>query len=740
MKRKIIGIFVCTLLIVIGVFSGTGSINNDENNMDADDFAKSSDEQLKGIMKDGGGVYAPSATDAQIEAAIISGVAWLATQQETSTGDPLYGSWGDPAETTHQTAFTCFVLIKLQDYAYETASPLTWDGPFDPDYTYHDNVIAGWEYIFTQDTLINGKYVRTQPIVPQEHPPNSQNWDDPDTNSNGIGIYLGAGDETPADPYQGKVYYTGIFLMALVASGDPTHVNEGNINFDNSGGADTFGEIAQEVVDWLAFAQSDYGNGEGGYSYRALDNAEWISYTTQPDNSISGYAYLGLQAAEAIIPRLGAQAFACTVPGWVKTELNFWIDYIQCKTPGTKHGGSGYSGFQGPCSGVNELKTGNLIFEMTYYGDGSGVPRFDDALAYIERHWQDLSLDPGWGYALGSPACYQAMFCLMKGLQYSGINLLDTDNDPAATPNVDWWNQNPSGQPPYDDFCSVLVDQQDTNPGFFEGSWPKGCWSDDGRILSTTWALFVLERIPKYQGPDLFKWDDIEDCVKPCEYINYTITVINPAEHDLHNVVVYDKLPADTYFVEAGSLSPPGIPGIYDSSTNLIKWDIGTMTPSMTVDLYLRVLVRPDVTPGIIIYNVAYVTSDEAATVYVTQDTPVCCCPDIEILGGIGVTAIIKNTMCPDMVNLPWWINIKGGRQGQIDTTISGVIASLPISQSETIKSGFFIGFGPITITVTVDDCPPVKKCAFILGFFVIIPKEKEPTIEEKFNGCRSCI
>jgi hypothetical protein len=104
------------------------------------------------------------------------------------------------------------------------------------------------------------------------------------------------------------------------------------------------------------------------------------------------------------------------------------------------------------------------------------VQRFQDALNYIVRHWQDQSTDPGWGYNV-NPASYQATYTLMKGFEYSGIELIDLDSD--GTPEHDW----------FDEFSTVLVGQQNG-----DGSWPGWCnWGDD--ILCTTWALLTLEKV-----------------------------------------------------------------------------------------------------------------------------------------------------------------------------------------------------------------------------------------------------
>jgi hypothetical protein len=138
---------------------------------------------------------------------------------------------------------------------------------------------------------------------------------------------------------------------------------------------------------------------------------------------------------------------------------------------------------------VNQLKTGNLIFEMTFVGDDASAGRFQDALDYMERNWRDADDgwsdgNDGWGYNV-YPASYQAMYCVMKGLEYSRVDLLDTDGDGVR--DNDWFNQEPPASPAQD-FASVLVAQQ--NP---DGSWPGNCaWGDS--VLCTTWALLTLEK------------------------------------------------------------------------------------------------------------------------------------------------------------------------------------------------------------------------------------------------------
>ncbi|MCK4365766.1 MAG: PKD domain-containing protein [Thermoplasmatales archaeon] len=588
MKKKIVGIFVMTLLISTTVLPVAGTINVSKTDS---------------ISLDTGGDYFLAATDADIQKAIADGVAWLASQQDlTGTPDtnPNYGSWGAySSEWDDATAITALVLIKLQDYAYE----LGYDSPWDPDYIYNNAITDGWWYLFSimipeTPPADNGIYVRKQPIGIQLHtivnPPNVLG-ENPDTNGNGIGIYLGRGDETPGKPYRGRLYHTGIFLSALVATGMPDAGSGILIDFDGDGNIETFGEIAQDVVDWIAFAQTDNGYGRGGFNY-----GPWDNNGSRSDNSISGYVYQGLAAAEANTARPGATAFACTVPYWIKRELNYWIDYIQYDdTP--FQGADGGSGYTHPYSEINQLKTGNLIFEMRFYGDNPDTStRFDRALNFIERFWRAANTNPGWGFNK-DPAEYQAMFCLMKGLEYSGIDLIDTEFDGTGKRDDSWYNQEPPATPAQD-FASVLVAQQSA-----DDSWPcTSSHSDNQSILSTTWALLTLEKVVPLCG-NLSISKEAPLTSHQGDTITYTINYANPTNETVHNAYIIDYIPSGTTY-KLGSASPPGV---YDSGPPpYIRWDFPFLLPGASGSVTFEVTVDYG-DPIDSIRNNVYIYSDE---------------------------------------------------------------------------------------------------------------------------------
>jgi len=68
---------------------------------------------------------------------------------------------------------------------------------------------------------------------------------------------------------------------------------------------------------------------------------------------------------------------------------------------------------------------------------------------------------------------------------------------------------------------------------------------------------------------------------------------------------------------------------------------------------------------------------------------------------GTGVSAIIKNTGTLTATNVTWKLQVNGGILGLINKVLNGII-DIPAGNSTTVGTGVFLGFGPITIKVTV--------------------------------------
>jgi hypothetical protein len=207
------------------------------------------------------------ATAAEIDTAISSGLAWLATQQ---AGDGRFGSGSNPV------AYTAAAVL-----AFENEGHFPGGGN-----TYSTHVERGLDFMFN--------YAKVGAISPQLH-------GDPDTDHDGV--YVSFWD----DSYSREVYETGMVMQAIVASNTPDRVvTTGPLS------GWTYQDVMVDLVDWAAFGQVDAGTGRGGWRYFA-------NYGNS-DNSTAQWPVLGLVAAE----QWGIQA-----PQFVKDELNIWIDYVQ---------------------------------------------------------------------------------------------------------------------------------------------------------------------------------------------------------------------------------------------------------------------------------------------------------------------------------------------------------------------------------------------------------------------------
>jgi len=362
----------------------------------------------------------------EIPTAISAGLAWLATKQDIVPG-PDFGSWG----ADDKVGKTGLAVKKFEHDAILKG----YSSPFEPTYPYHQVVERGIDYLF--------KNADTVRISRESH-------GNPDTDGDSIGVTFCSPSGTH------PTYETGIALMAIAETNTPDRV----VNVPGSPvNGWTYYEVAVDAMNWLAFAQIDEGTQRGSWGYEANEGG---------DQSNSGYAVLGLGYAEAPAPN----GFGISIPQFVRNELGdlgLWIDYVQDDVDGDEYDGG--SGYNAPDYYPNILETGNLLFEMAWYGDNLGIQRVQDAVDYIVRHWTD----PGysWPGPQGWHGNYQAMFTLMKGLEAFGITLIDT---------IDW----------FDEVSDSILATQHAN-----GSWGPDYWdyvAGNDTILSTTWALLALQK------------------------------------------------------------------------------------------------------------------------------------------------------------------------------------------------------------------------------------------------------
>lgn len=835
-RKKILkdaGVLLVASLMVLSTVLVTGNtLENDTP--DAIDRISNTNEE-----------YVPCATDAEIWKSIDDGIAWLAKQQCLHSADYAgadykdWGAWGfynnDKQEFVGNAAITCLALIKLQDYAYETSTITnptgshllgSWNGPFDITYTYYNNVVAGWKYLFRPDQTTPGSFtahVHKQYIDFQLH---GISHDVPDfgwpLSGNEYGLFVSDPLFKPAqyNYLDYETYSTGIFLLALVASGQPAmyiipaasppsasvcdYYWPVPIDVDGIPGWESFKQVAQDAVDWLAFAQSegldpqkaaDYG-GRGGWGYWEYDNAGTIkpaASNVQADNSNTGYAVMGLAAAESTIPCYAAPytCFGCTVPIFVKTEMHYWINAIQDPADGFSpsqnphrtnydDGGSWYrpkseAAWENYASETdlkpNILKTGNLIFEIIFCSYDDNPTALSDAVEFIERHWRkETSINywgqnipyPGWGYHT-NPANYESMFCLMKGLQYAGITDI-TIKDGAGFPyTFNWYNidPHPLGTPPYDDFASVIVSQQDPNDYWLESS---SHFNEGDHLLSTLWALLTLERIPTILGPHLRKWADLravdldiinpplpsptptpekKKCVWPNDTFYYYIEYDNSKNNNIApGVTIWDQFPISPiliYPIDAW-LEIPGSPRVHkwkptSNVGNLVTWYVGNIPAGETWTLNVTVRVDPEGLECVEVWNFAWATATGLPTLYANEMVRICCrpCTVFDFTSGLSNSIAVRwLNVCMDagISNINWsiWLDdgiILKGRETK------GAVSFLPKNESVSIQSGRILGIGSVNITLVITaDCTIVHAYTkgFVLGQRIyVFPLEKNP-------------
>jgi len=381
---------------------------------------------------------ASAVTEAEIEASIEAGLVWLAGEQ-IYPGD---GSWPG----TYTVGVTGLAVKKFEHYA------ITHDTlPLDPNYRFYDQVKYGLNYIFSQAVVFDLT-------------------DDPnDSDNDSIGIAFGVSK---------RGYETGIALMAIAESNCPDSIVYAP-GIPEIHGV-TYRELAVDIMDYLAYHQQS----SGGWGYQITDD---------PDQSVTGYAVLGLAYAAAAAPH----GFGLTIPTSVTTKLSSWVAGIQCNVAGPDFGGSGYTS---PCSWVNCLKTGNLLFEFVLLGRFGGDTNVDDAVQYLVNTWTNTTSDPGWKNHS------QAIYCVMKGLEFQGI----IGDLPGSTPAIDW----------YDDLATHLVANQVMPAGY----WPAENWGD--RILNTSWALLTLERAAPSAGCDDIRIEKTHNTYQG-QYETVSITIEN---------------------------------------------------------------------------------------------------------------------------------------------------------------------------------------------------------------------
>lgn len=355
-----------------------------------------------------------------LDIALTNGIAWLGSTQNAD------GSWG----SRYKIAKTALSVLVMETHAWDEG----FLSPLDPLYPYHAQITNGLCYLF--------KNALTRSI-------GVQSAGNPDSDGDGIGVYMDpTGFRTHGNV---ETYNASIALMAIAASRSPAAVVNAVGSPVNGW---TYAQVVQDMVDYLAWGQTDSGAGWGGWDYQARDNSG-----SRSDQSNSGWVSLGLAYAE--------ECMGINPPGFVRNEMNMWVNTVrnQNAVDYFGYGGSDYDPTDGDTNS-SYLRAGNLLQEMAFLGDSTSTPRVVASLTNLERNWQNGVLRVG---SNGRPICYHSTYCVMKGLEAFNIEKLGS---------IDWFGS----------LTNVILNQQTS-----EGWWQDWNYDDGERILATDWALLTLQ-------------------------------------------------------------------------------------------------------------------------------------------------------------------------------------------------------------------------------------------------------
>jgi len=192
----------------------------------------------------------------------------------------------------------------------------------------------------------------------------------PDTNGNRIGIGAPASSKA--------MYEVPMVLMAIASSGAPR--SKVTLGAEGVEGL-TFRQLAEDIVEFLAWGQTDNGDWRGGWRYRANSHDADMSATQWPV-----IAFLAADSAMKI-----------KAPKWIASELkNHFLKTVQAND-----GGFGYK--EPEKANVGLTAAGIICLEFS--GVKSNDPRFAKAAEAVGRLWD------ADGENLGN---YYAMYTVMK--------------------------------------------------------------------------------------------------------------------------------------------------------------------------------------------------------------------------------------------------------------------------------------------------------------------------------------
>lgn len=265
-------------------------------------------------------------------------------------------------------------------------------------------------------------------------PISAQAYGDPDGNHNGFG--LSANSSYPA-------YETGPVMDALVAAAGPELIAPVG---GSSVKGRTFYDIMQDLVDMLAWGQSEDAIYGGGWRY---------GWNQGSDNSVCQWAAIGMMAAE--------RYWGVPIPQWVKQRNYVWLTNSCC---------FGYLG-----AGTGEATTPSGLVQVAFNGLPTTDPLWIQGEAYVAANWSQLmGLDNVYG-----------SYAIAKSMR----SALPKPVDNFAQTGKNWFLD------PVDGLARVTINGQRA-----DGSWisKRQAYFNDP-ALATPWSVIILSSSIFQRGP-----------------------------------------------------------------------------------------------------------------------------------------------------------------------------------------------------------------------------------------------
>lgn len=320
-------------------------------------------------------------------------------------------------------------------------------GDFDED-PYAEYVQLGFNWLF------NGYYYNTSyPMLrPLDIAP--VHGDDPDSRPNGKGIEV-------RDYGYRPIYQGGMIMDAIIASGTPDA--DCGRDFDGDGTNETYREVVQDMIDQYAWGQYDSTTGAygiiGGWRYNWND---W------PDNSACQWAAIGMIPAQEA-------PWNCSVPAWVKTYNDNWLNYSHYVWNSGLWGGFGYTS---PSWG--DALTPSGMVQLAFVGSTTADERWVRCERWFADNWKDTGRD--W---LDRNNVY-AYYAFAKAMRLAKPN--PVVNFSAGTfAGLDWYRGDSSTMGLAEKIANQLVSSSN--------------WNYYGTNLGTAWSVIILKPVLFAEAP-----------------------------------------------------------------------------------------------------------------------------------------------------------------------------------------------------------------------------------------------